>query len=146
MKRIYNIGLVICLGAVLALFFSGCGLNQNVSVPEDCGGSLIYRLIPNPQQTGVFLRMGNLVLIDKGVYTAAQAVEAIEKIREKLDEPSITYAILSAYVDKEISPYFVLIGELVLQFSAFDIPIDECDIKLLKKHLVEQEAIAKLRM
>jgi hypothetical protein len=145
-KRIYNLGLVVVLGAVLALFFCGCTLNQNVSVPPGCEDSLIYRLVPNPQQAGILLRLGNLAAIDSDIYTPYQALAFIDECRRQLNMPNMTYAILAQFVGENLMPYLIIIGELVPQFAEYDIVINECDKSLLSKHLDQQEQIVRMKM
>jgi hypothetical protein len=145
-KRIYNFGLVIVLGSLLALFFCGCVSSPGLNPPSGCEQSLIYRLLPNPSQTGILLRLGNLAAIDSDIYTAEQALAFIEECRKQLNMPDMTYAIMGQFVSDNLTPYLILIGSLVPQFASYNIVIDPCDLKLLNQHLDDQEQIVRIRM
>jgi len=138
--KILSVFICICM-----LFIVGCATGP-VIVPERCENSLIYKYIPNPQQTGILLKMSNLAMIDSGTYTAEQAYTLIVQLRDYLNTPNLTYTLLAKVVSEEVAPYFILLGELVPQFAVANFVIDSCDLDLLRKHLDEQLAIVQLRL
>jgi hypothetical protein len=117
-----------------------------LSPPLGCENSLIYRLLPDPQQTGILLRLGNLAAIDSDIYTAEQALSFIAECRRRLNMPDMTYAIMSQFIGDNLTPYLILMGELIPQFASYNIVIDPCDLKLLNQHLDDQEQIVRIRL
>ena len=135
--------LIIIGFALLALL--ACSTTPNV-IPDGCENSLIYKYIPNPSQAGMLLQFGNLAAMDADLYTPEQALKVIGDIREKLNSPSLTYAVLAAFTTVKVAPYVQVLGPLVGDFSKYDILIDECDRDLLFAHLDDQQALVEMRM
>lgn len=135
---------VIVVG-LLCLFAISC-TTVTTNIPEGCEDSLIYKLIPDPHQAGILLRLGNLTALDSGLYTDEQALVVIDQIRDVLNSPNMTYMLLGKFVSAKLAPYVVLVGELVPQFETYNIIISQCDLNLLNKHLDDQEALVRMRM
>ena len=146
MNTLKKIGFVItglCAAVFLAAFFLSCV--TTTVVPEGCENSVIYRLLPNPSQTGILLKLGNLAAIDADIYTPQQAIDVINETRLVLNSYDTTYAILAMFVSDRVGPYIMILGDLVPDFKLYDIPINQCDLDILNKHLDEQEMICRMR-
>jgi hypothetical protein len=142
-KKFYWLVTGLSAAVVLVAFFLSCAATTNV--PEGCENSVIYRLVPDPNQAGLLLKLGNLAAIDANIYTPQQALDVISEVRLVLNSYDTTYSILAMFVSDKVGPYIMILGDLVPQFKLYDIPINECDLKILNKHLDEQEAICRMR-
>jgi hypothetical protein len=147
MNTLKKVGLVftgLFAAVFVAAFFFSCA--STTQAPSGCENSVVYRLVPDPNQAGLLLKLGNLAAIDAEVYTPQQAFDVIKETRLVLNSYDTTYSILAMFVSDRIGPYIVILGDLVPQFKLYDIPINDCDIKILNKHLDEQEMIVRMRM
>ena len=143
-----TITLFICLCAgCISMYFIGCGLMQ--TKPSICDGitdSLICERIPNPQVADVLLQVGNLALINEGVYSKEETLEFLADA-EKYIEQAATYAGVVKFIAgklKLIPPELMALAQSMESFRNVVVPITDTDRRFLLAHIAHQRAVVEL--
>ena len=136
-----------CIVAVVIGFgLIGC-TPSTVNIPTGCENSLIYKSVPDVKATGVILQLANLEALKNNVWKASEAKGIINGLLDMLNMENITYATFIQqavanvkWLNENVAAETVIIINYVDALNK-PIPIDKCDIGLLKTHLQKQLSV-----
>ena len=140
-------GLITVFVAAVALFVfimlsTGCAVNGNTEMQqkyssvEGCDDSILLKSVTHPDQVKALIFVANAMVINKGLYSALQVTDTLDKI-EALVKPGTTYlqfvTAITPIADKlnGSAGYVLLAISPIFSQLQFDIPINECDRTIL---------------
>lgn len=128
-----------------------CSFLQPAEIPEGCENSFIINKIPNYREVDVLFQLANVQGIRQDLYTREQALKFLDDCEAMLE--STTYSDLAIFVIAKIKWLNEHAGVEVLILSQYvtdafnePLPLDACDIDLLKKHIQKQRTLIKMLM
>jgi hypothetical protein len=133
------------IGIAVFVVLIGCATGPQ-PIPEGCEDSLIYKYVPNPRQADLLLRTSYIASMDMGLFDSASFFRIIDAVQEKVNEPNMSYSVLSAFVGYEAMPYVDLLGEWLGMFSTVTSPLHPCDIKSFNYHLDRARRMIQARV
>ena len=115
--------------------------------PEEQETSVIYTLLnkihSNPSSADFTLLMTSATQFKKHPERAAEIIQVATKMKSIINE-GVTYAIFESKLKEELDPMqYVVASKFTKQFSAYHIPINPCDKRLILGHLDNQIDLAQ---
>ena len=137
---------------IVLLLLSACA-PRPFSPPAVCvdNPSFILETAPDPAALDKGLLIVNLAALQtiKG-YTTADANEVLDQIEGLLDRTDATYLELTTYILQKADIANALAGSVIfivgddLQTLSSPLPVNACDIELIRRHLAKQRMLISL--
>lgn len=138
--------IVILIGVI---FLSGCaGFSlfpdaKPFCTPDEQIGSVIYEYL-DPATTDFVMMVGTATFLEKYPIQANALIRSINRAKA-LVENGVTYEVFAEELMKILGPLqYVVVSPILNTFIGIELPINECDKRMILGHLDKQLNLAEL--
>lgn len=117
------------------------------TIPTGCENSLIYKTIPNVKAVDAILQIANLEAIKYDAWKVEEAKGVVQAMLDLLNQENLTYSSFIQYavanvkwLNENVATESVIVINYIDELNK-PLPIDHCDIELLKTHLKHQQMV-----
>jgi hypothetical protein len=133
--------------------FSGCAALQPTpeGPPPGCEDSLIYQYIPSPKVADIGFKVALYEVAKRKPEYKPVILDALNKFEQMLSEGAYTYSgfveiVISRvkWLNKHAGVELLIVTESLGVFENIDLPMADCDRRLLTNHIQEQKRYISL--